>query len=64
METVLAIQAMESDTVPKINNLSKPLDEFLNFAMENVKTDIQHTIKTSLVFGGVNSCLLLSKYQD
>lgn len=62
IESIFAIMSIKEQTVPKILNLKEPLNNELNFAMENVKKPIDVVVKTALAFGGVNAALVYKSF--
>eukprot|EP00347_Sterkiella_histriomuscorum_P013040 403366246 len=64
IESIFAIMSMKESMIPKILNLQEPLNNDLNFAMENVQKKLDVVVKTSLAFGGVNSALVFKAYKE
>lgn len=61
VETILAIEAMNSNTIPKIRNLVNPCDSDLSFSTTNQKKDIEYMVKTASGFGIINGAMLMKK---
>ena len=50
--------------VPHIRNLTNPLDKNLKFATSNIKKKTDVIVKNSLVFGGINSSVVIKSYHE
>ena len=55
---------MKEGVSPMILNLTQPEDYELNYAMTNIKRDVNIVIKNGLGFGGINDCLIFKKISD
>ena len=62
LETAFAFLSLHSQEVPRIRNLEDPLCPLLRFATENTREQMDVIVKNSLVFGGINSSLVLKRY--
>lgn len=63
VESIFGILSITNSTVPRILNLTEPLDDDLTFAKDNVAKPVDVVLKTCLAFGGVNSALVYKAYK-
>ena len=61
LETCFALLSLYNQTGLKIRNLEDPLCQKLRFAKDTKSEVIDVVVKNSLVFGGINSSLVLKK---
>ena len=70
VESAMAFMTFQEGIIPKIRNLVTPLSikntelSGLNFAKHNIKKDVKVIVKNSLVFGGINTCLIFKKADE